>query len=86
MTGRRLRARGCPFAYLGSFAYDTARLTAPAARMLVETVGVERVMLGTDYPFPIADQGAVGRLTAAFPDHSTAQLILRANAERVFRR
>jgi aminocarboxymuconate-semialdehyde decarboxylase len=73
-----------PSAYLPCFCYDTALLTGPAARMLVETVGPERVMLGTDYPFPIADGGAVGRLSGALADSALGP-VLRGNAERIFR-
>ena len=76
--------RDRPSAYLGCFCYDTALLSAPAARMLVDTVGAERVMLGTDYPFPIADQGAVERLSNALPGDATVRLVLRGNAERIF--
>ena len=76
--------RGRPSAYLSCFCYDTALLSAPAARMLVEAVGAERVMLGTDYPFPIADQGAVERLSGAFSDAATTRLVLHGNAERIF--
>jgi aminocarboxymuconate-semialdehyde decarboxylase len=77
--------RGLPSAYLSSFRYDTALLSGPAARMLAEAVGAENVMVGTDYPFPIADGSAVERLTGAFTDEATLTLLLRGNAERVFR-
>jgi aminocarboxymuconate-semialdehyde decarboxylase len=76
--------RGQPSAYLGCFCYDTALLSVSAARMLVEAVGAERVMLGTDYPFPIADAGAVERLSGAFGDEETRERVLRGNAERIF--
>lgn len=74
-----------PSAYASCFFYDTALLAAPAARLLVETVGADRVMLGTDYPFPIADAGAVARLSQAFPDEAIRRRVLSANAERLFK-
>ena len=77
--------RGLPSAYLSCFCYDTALLSVPAARMLVETVGAEKVLLGTDYPFPIADEGAAERMTDAYLDPATRELVLGGNAQRLFR-
>jgi aminocarboxymuconate-semialdehyde decarboxylase len=76
--------RGLPSAYLSCFHYDTALISAPAVKLLVEAVGSERVMLGTDYPFPIADRRATERLSAALPDEPTLQQVLQGNAERLF--
>lgn len=83
--GEASLGRGRPSAYLSCFCYDTALMTLPAARLLVEAVGADNVMLGTDYPFPIADQDAVGRLSEALSDEGTRQKVLRGNAERLFR-
>ena len=76
--------RGQPSAYLSCFCYDTALLAAPAARMLVEVVGADNVLLGTDYPFPIADGEAVSRVSEAIADDQTRRKVLYGNAERLF--
>jgi len=40
-----------PSAYLSKFYYDCLTDIEPALRMLIDPVGVERVVLGTDWPF-----------------------------------
>lgn len=42
-----------PSDYLGRFFYDCCTYSGPALRYLVDTVGVDRVVLGTDYPAPM---------------------------------
>ena len=39
-----------PSNYLGKFYYDCLTHSEPALRMLIDSVGVERVVLGTDWP------------------------------------
>jgi aminocarboxymuconate-semialdehyde decarboxylase len=48
--------RGHPSAYLGDLYYDTVAMSAPAIRFLVDAVGADRLLLGSDYPFPLGDQ------------------------------
>lgn len=57
--GHRVRpeSRGCrhaPSAYLTRFWYDTVTHDPRALRFLVDMVGAERVVYGTDYPFDMA--------------------------------
>ncbi len=40
-----------PSAYLRKFYYDCLTHSEPALRMLIDAVGVERVVLGTGWPF-----------------------------------
>ena len=40
-----------PSAFLNKLYYDCLTHSEPALRMLIDTVGVERVVLGTDWPF-----------------------------------
>ncbi len=56
-----------------------------AVRLLVDVMGVERVMLGSDYPFPLGEQ-EVGALVrgASFLDGAQQQKILADNARRFF--
>jgi aminocarboxymuconate-semialdehyde decarboxylase len=39
-----------PSAYLSAFYYDCITHSEPALRMLIDAVGIDRVILGTDYP------------------------------------
>ena len=44
-----------PSSYCDRFCVDSAIFYADALRMLVETMGRERVLLGTDAPFPLGE-------------------------------
>jgi aminocarboxymuconate-semialdehyde decarboxylase len=74
-----------PSAYVDRFHVDSAVFDERALRLLVEVMGVERVMLGSDYPFPLGEQ-RIGRLVrdaAALPDAAKPRL-LGANAAAFF--
>ena len=43
-----------PSAYLRKFYYDCIVYTEPALRFLIDTVGVDRVVFGTDWPYDMA--------------------------------
>jgi aminocarboxymuconate-semialdehyde decarboxylase len=43
-----------PSAYLRRFYYDSIVYTEPALRFLIDTVGVDRVLFGTDWPYDMA--------------------------------
>lgn len=43
-----------PSAYLRRFYYDCIVYTEPALRFLIDTVGVDRVVFGTDWPYDMA--------------------------------
>ena len=43
-----------PSEYLSNFYYDCLTHDEPALRMLIDLVGVERVLFGTDWPFDMA--------------------------------
>jgi aminocarboxymuconate-semialdehyde decarboxylase len=42
-----------PSEYVSRFYYDCCTYSGPALRFLIDTVGVDRVVLGTDYPAPM---------------------------------
>jgi len=42
-----------PSEYLGRFYYDCCTYSGPVLRFLVDAVGIDRVVLGTDYPAPM---------------------------------
>jgi len=50
-----------PSAYTDRFYVDSAVFDARALRLLIDVMGEERVMLGSDYPFPLGEQ-RVGKL------------------------
>lgn len=58
-----------PSEYLSRFYYDTITYRARALAYAAESVGASRIMLGTDYPFAIADDDPVGSVNAV-PDLS----------------
>jgi aminocarboxymuconate-semialdehyde decarboxylase len=70
-----------PSHYLNRFYVDSAVFDQRALQFLVETMGTERVMLGSDYPFPLGEE-RVGSLIrqSNFPPHIKAKL-LGGNAE-----
>ncbi|MER6368314.1 MULTISPECIES: amidohydrolase family protein [Streptomyces] len=61
-------ARGCarpPSAYLRRMWFDALVYTPGGLRHLVEEVGADRVVLGTDHPFDMGVEDPVARLDAA---------------------
>jgi len=74
-----------PSAYVDRFSVDSAVFDARALSLLVDVMGAERVMLGSDAPFPLGEQ-KVGALVRGHEDLSAAakQAILGANAARFF--
>lgn len=68
-----------PSSYLGRFYVDAAVFNDDALQLLVKTIGEDRVMLGSDYPFPLGEQkiGGLARetkhLTAAQKDKLLAK-------------
>lgn len=64
----RQDARGCaesPSTYLRRMWFDALVYTPGALRRLVEEVGADRVVLGTDHPFDMGVDDPVARLDAA---------------------
>jgi len=75
-----------PSAYLPSLAYDTIVHSAKSLRFLADLVGVDRLMLGTDYSFPPADLDPLDSLRAAGFDRRDMQAIACDNIKRLFPR
>jgi len=74
-----------PASYLDRFHVDSAVFDPRALRLLVETMGEDRVMLGSDHPFPLGEQ-KIGDLVANHPELSncTKAKILGGNAQHFF--
>ncbi|MDH4065042.1 MAG: amidohydrolase [Acidobacteriota bacterium] len=70
-----------PSHYLTRFFVDSAVFDDRALRLLVEVMGDQRVMLGSDYPFPLGEQ-RVGSLVRHSPslDATSKERILGGNA------
>jgi predicted TIM-barrel fold metal-dependent hydrolase len=84
---QRPDARGCaqpPSAYLRRIWYDALVYSPQALRHLVEVVGSDKVMLGTDYPFDMGVTDPVERAAAAGLPASDLTAILSGNATALF--
>ncbi len=57
----RGKSKNPPSHYLGRFYVDSAVFDASALRLLVEVCGEDKVMLGSDYPFPLGEEN-IGEL------------------------
>ena len=60
--------------------YDTIVFEARALRYLVETVGAAQVVLGTDYPFDMAEDRPLALVREAGLDSADADTILNNGA------
>jgi aminocarboxymuconate-semialdehyde decarboxylase len=53
-----------PSEYLRQIYFDTLVYSPTVLRHLIDQVGVDRIVLGTDYPFPVASRDPVGDAAA----------------------
>lgn len=83
-TQHGARLTSAPLDLLHRLYYDTVLNSVDAIRLLIDLVGVERVLLGTDYPFALGDLDPLATL-AAVPglDDGDRKLIEHGNAQRV---
>jgi aminocarboxymuconate-semialdehyde decarboxylase len=74
-----------PSSYIDRFEVDAAVFSGDALAFLVKVMGEDRVMLGSDYPYPLGEQqvGNLIRSHAAFSGRVREKL-LHANATRFF--
>ncbi|MGH2734879.1 MAG: amidohydrolase family protein [Actinomycetota bacterium] len=68
-----------PSSFLRRFYYDTVVHGTEALEFLVERVGADRVVLGSDYPFPMGDPEPVRTVEKAGLDTELTGAILSAN-------
>jgi aminocarboxymuconate-semialdehyde decarboxylase len=82
----RTRIDRPPSEYFRLLYFDSLTHSGPALNYLVETVGPERVMLGSDYPYDMSDTDPV-RAIASLPGLSDGQreLIYGGNAMQLFK-
>lgn len=79
-------AQSDPSAYASRIGYDTIVHAPKALRFLADTVGIERVALGTDESFPPADRDPVASVKAAGFSKADIELITEVNPRRLFPR
>lgn len=68
---------------LRRFCYDTVTHDVELLRALIDYVGAEQVVLGSDYPFDMADRHPVETLRACRLDPAQEEAILSRNAARL---
>ncbi|MCI2422249.1 amidohydrolase [Saccharopolyspora sp. K220] len=68
-----------PSDYLSDLYYDTVAMSASAIRFLVDLVGPERVLLGTDYPFALGDPDPVGTVESLALAPAASAAVLGGN-------
>jgi len=75
-----------PSHYLDRFYLDSAVFDHDSLDLLVKKMGSERLMFGSDYPFPLGEQ-PMGHLVASSPylDQPSKQQILADNAAHFFK-
>mgnify|MGYP003668138557 CR=1 FL=1 len=78
-------AKRAPSAYLSRFHYDTILHHGPALRYLRDLVGVERMLLGTDLPFPPGDPDPLTTLRDAAFTPADIERIADINPNALFR-
>jgi aminocarboxymuconate-semialdehyde decarboxylase len=73
-----------PSAYLKRFYYDSIVYTESALRFLIDTVGIDRVLFGTDWPYDMAQDWPVSWvLSMESLTQDEKEAILWKNLERV---
>ena len=65
--------------------FDSIVFQPDVLRFLIQKVGAERIMLGSDYPFPIGDQEPRRVIEKANCSVDEANLMLTQNAQKLFR-
>jgi aminocarboxymuconate-semialdehyde decarboxylase len=78
LTANRLTH--APSHFIRSFWYDTITHSTEALRFLVDRVGTDRVILGSDYPFPMGDPDPITTVTETGIRGDAADAILSGNA------
>jgi aminocarboxymuconate-semialdehyde decarboxylase len=69
-----------PSTFLRRFYYDTVVHSPEALRFLVDRVGADRVVLGSDYPFPMGDPEPVATVLKSALEEATTAGLLGGNA------
>jgi aminocarboxymuconate-semialdehyde decarboxylase len=79
----KVAMRGSVEESFGRFYFDTVTHSVSILQFLASEVGAERVLLGSDYPFDMADPIPVETVRHAAFDPAAEDAVLRGNAERL---
>lgn len=73
----RGKSQSLPSSYTGRFYVDSAVFDAAALRFLADVVGEDRVMLGSDYPFPLGEEfvGELIRNAGGFSEAAKSRML-----------
>lgn len=69
-----------PREYFSQLFFDSCVHDNQALRFLIDTVGIDRVMLGTDYPFPLGEQEPGSGIQALRLSHAEQEQLFHASA------
>ena len=83
LAAARTRLSESPIDSLRRFYYDTVVFDPAVLRELVAFAGADRVLLGSDYPFDMADARPAETVAAAGLDPEAERLVLGENAARL---
>jgi aminocarboxymuconate-semialdehyde decarboxylase len=85
---RRQQTRGLsqrpPSQYLDRFSVDSAVFDERALRFLTDVMTPERVLLGSDYPFPLGEERVGALIRGSMFDQHTCDSLLGGNACNMF--
>jgi aminocarboxymuconate-semialdehyde decarboxylase len=73
-----------PTTYLKRVFFDTVVFTPHQLRNLVDVFGVDKILMGTDYPYDMAESDPVGHLGTAGLDEAAFSAIAGGNARTLF--
>ncbi len=74
-----------PSEYLRRFTYDTVSHSKPIMQFVISQVGIERIVLGSDYCFDMGDERPVEVVEALGLDSEQRELVLRDNAAKLLK-
>jgi aminocarboxymuconate-semialdehyde decarboxylase len=72
-----------PTTYLKRVYFDTVVFTPHQLRNLIAVFGADRIIMGTDYPYDMAEYDPIGHLAAGELDATTMAAIAGGNARKV---
>ncbi|MEA2994910.1 MAG: aminocarboxymuconate-semialdehyde decarboxylase, partial [Alphaproteobacteria bacterium] len=72
-----------PTHYLKKIYFDTVVFTPHQLHALIETFGADHVVMGTDYPYDMAEYEPIEHLVSAGLDSSTVAAIAGLNAKKL---
>ncbi|OYX87519.1 MAG: hypothetical protein B7Y84_11460 [Azorhizobium sp. 32-67-21] len=72
-----------PTTYLKRMYFDTVVFSVEQLEALVRMAGVDHVLMGTDYPYDMADSDPVGHVMASALDDAAKAAIVGGNAVKL---